>query len=155
MLRHQALLLTNQTTSPLTDKIYCDWQQPKLMLENLQGDKICLISKTFNLGSSPYSDAHCSFCGLIHLDNSSIPGPLRPLSRHALMVSLSVHLLMLSKISRQVDQELESLKVSISKLKHSLTEMVLQNQGGFDLTSHEIKETALGEPCCSMLTDQE
>lgn len=107
MIRHQALLLTNQTTSPLTNKIYCDWQQPKLMLENLQGDKICLTSKTFSLGSSPYSDACCSFCGLIHLSNSYIPQPLRPLGRHAPMVSLNVPLLVLSKVSRQVDQEPE------------------------------------------------
>lgn len=64
MLRHLAPVLhrigTNQTVSPLTDKTLCDWGQPKSMLEDLQGAETCLIPKTFDLRTSPYSDACCS-----------------------------------------------------------------------------------------------
>lgn len=31
---------TEKIVSPLTNKTYCDWEQPKLMLEDLQGAKL-------------------------------------------------------------------------------------------------------------------
>lgn len=49
---------TLQTVSPLTEKTHCDQGQPKVMSEDLQRAGTCLISfKTFNLSTSPYSDA--------------------------------------------------------------------------------------------------
>lgn len=47
----------NHTVSLLTDKTHCDWGHPKLTLMDVQGTGTCLISKTYNLGTSLYSDA--------------------------------------------------------------------------------------------------
>lgn len=49
----------NQIVSLLTDKTHCDWWQPKLTLADVEGTGTCLISKTYDLGTPPYSDA-CS-----------------------------------------------------------------------------------------------
>lgn len=74
--------------------------------------------------------------GLIHLDNSNFTEPLRLLGGHVLMV------LMLCKLSGQVDQDIEVLKFSISKLgfpcKNDPTKLERLR-----LASHEIKDTWL------------
>lgn len=41
----------------MIDKIHSDWGQSKLALEDLQGARTYLISKTFTLGTSPFPDA--------------------------------------------------------------------------------------------------
>lgn len=48
---------TNQTVGPAIDKTHGDWGQSKLPLEDFQGVGTWLVAKTFNLGTSPYSEA--------------------------------------------------------------------------------------------------
>jgi hypothetical protein len=55
--------------------------------------------------------------GLIHMDKNNITGPLRPLGGRVLVVWLNVPLTMLFKLSTEIDQDLEVLKVSVSELK--------------------------------------
>lgn len=60
------------------------------MLVDLQRAETCLTSKTFTLGTYPYSDACHSAYGLTHLGNSNITGPLRLLGGYVLMGGLHV-----------------------------------------------------------------
>lgn len=73
------------------------------MFENLQGDETYLISQTFNLGTSLILMPATLYYELIHLDNSNTTEPLRLHDGCVPIVLLNVPLLMLSKLTRQVD----------------------------------------------------
>lgn len=70
---------------------------------------------------------HFKIC--VHLDNSNIADPLRLVDGYVTMAWQNMPLLMLHKLSRQINQDLEILKQHL----FSLAEIILQNWEGLNL----------------------